>query len=65
LGQLSRQERDLALEFYKQEKAEKIENKKRMAEAMGITIGTLRVRAYRVRKRLEDCITNCLTIPIA
>jgi DNA-directed RNA polymerase specialized sigma24 family protein len=65
LGELSHQERDLALEFYKYEKAEKIENKKRMAEAMGITTGTLRIRAYRVRKHLEDCVTKCLTIPIA
>jgi DNA-directed RNA polymerase specialized sigma24 family protein len=65
LGELSHQERDLALEFYKHEKAEKIANKKRMAEAMGITTGSLRVRAYRVRKHLEDCVTKCLTIPIA
>jgi DNA-directed RNA polymerase specialized sigma24 family protein len=64
LGQLSRQERDLAVEFYKQEKAEKIENKKRMAEAMGITTGTLRVRAYRVRKQLEGCITKCMAVSI-
>jgi RNA polymerase sigma factor (sigma-70 family) len=60
LSQLTPQDRDFTLQLYKYEGAEKIEQKRRMAEQMGITTGTLRVRAYRVRKQLETCINGCL-----
>jgi RNA polymerase sigma factor (sigma-70 family) len=59
LGQLAEHDRNLTLEFYRYDKSEKIENKKRIAEQMGITSANLRVRAYRIRKQLEDCITKC------
>jgi RNA polymerase sigma factor (sigma-70 family) len=59
LEHLAEHDRDLSLEFYRYDKAEKIENKKRIAEQMGITTANLRVRAYRIRKQLEDCITKC------
>jgi hypothetical protein len=51
---LDQHDRGLALEYYRYNKTEKIEIKKRMAEQMGITTANLRVRAYRVRKQLED-----------
>jgi RNA polymerase sigma factor (sigma-70 family) len=60
--QLSERDRDLIFEYYKYEKSQKIENKRKMAEAMGITLGGLRVRAFRARQQLEDCITNCVAL---
>ena len=59
---LSRPDSDLILEYYRYDKAQKIENKRIMAQELGITTGALRVRAFRARQRLEDCITNCIAM---
>jgi DNA-directed RNA polymerase specialized sigma24 family protein len=52
--------RALALEYYQHDKAEKIANKRRMAERFGISLGALRVRALRARRELECCLRRCL-----
>lgn len=52
--------RELILEYYREEKRAMIENRKRLAERMGITPNALRVRADRVRNSLEKCVANCL-----
>src|SRR5262245_7605671 len=52
--------RALVLEYYQHDKGEKIANKKRMAERLGISAGTLRVRAFRARRELESCLCRCL-----
>jgi DNA-directed RNA polymerase specialized sigma24 family protein len=57
---LSHQDRELVFDYYRYDKTEKIENKRKMAQNMGITAGALRVRAFRARQHLEDCITNCI-----
>ena len=52
--------RELILEYYREEKRAMIENRKRLAERVGITPNALRVRADRVRNSLEKCVANCL-----
>jgi DNA-directed RNA polymerase specialized sigma24 family protein len=52
--------RELILEYYREEKRAMIENRKRLAERMGVTLNALRVRADRVRNSLEKCVANCL-----
>jgi DNA-directed RNA polymerase specialized sigma24 family protein len=52
--------RELIMEYYREEKRAMIENRKRLAERMGITPNALRVRADRVRNSLEKCVANCL-----
>jgi len=52
--------RELIMEYYREEKRAMIENRKRLAERMGITPNALRVRADRVRNSLEKCLANCL-----
>jgi DNA-directed RNA polymerase specialized sigma24 family protein len=42
------------------EKGQKIEDKRRIASTMGIAPTALRVRAYRIRRRLEDCVARKL-----
>lgn len=59
-NRLSEEERELILAYYRYEKTPKIENKREMAEARGITVGALRVRAHRIRSRLQDCVMKCL-----
>src|SRR5262245_50152142 len=52
--------RELILEYYKEEKQAMIENRKRLAERMGATPNALRVRADRIRNNLQKCVANCL-----
>jgi len=52
--------RELILEYYREDKQAMIENRKRLAERMGVTPNALRVRADRIRNNLQKCVANCL-----
>jgi DNA-directed RNA polymerase specialized sigma24 family protein len=58
---LNEQDQELILEYYQYEKSRKIKSRIDMAQGLGISVTALRARAFRVRKRLEDCINNCVT----
>lgn len=53
-------DRILILEYFDKEKREKIEHRRAMAEARGITLNTLRMRVHRINADLEKCIVACL-----
>ena len=52
--------RELILEYYREEKQAMIENRKRLAERMKATPNALRVRVERIRNNLQKCVANCL-----
>lgn len=60
LKRLSAEERELIVRYYEKEKQAKIEHRAELARRLGISLGTLRVRAYRLRVTLEQCIEECL-----
>lgn len=60
LGQLPRAKRELILAYYAKEKQAKIDHRSEMARQLGLSTETLRVRAYRIRATLEECIERCL-----
>ena len=60
LETLSSDNRELILAYYQGEKGEKIENRKKMLERLGIPVNTLRMRALRLRERLQSCVEDCL-----
>ncbi len=60
LGELSAENREIIVGYYKGEKREKIENRTRLAESLRIPNNALRNRAVRLRDKLEFCITDCL-----
>jgi DNA-directed RNA polymerase specialized sigma24 family protein len=60
LGQLPAPNRTLIVEYYKEEKALKIEQRKRQAELLSMSLNALRLRASRIRADLEQCINSCL-----
>lgn len=60
LSGLTLENREIIVGYYKGEKREKIENRNRLAEKLGIPNNALRNRAVRLRDKLENCITNCL-----
>jgi DNA-directed RNA polymerase specialized sigma24 family protein len=57
---LPAEDREIILQYYQYDKAQKIENKRNLAAVFGITTATLRVRAFRVRKQLEKLVMECM-----
>jgi DNA-directed RNA polymerase specialized sigma24 family protein len=60
LEQLSPDTRKLILHYYQGDKGDKIKNRKVLTELFGIPASTLRMRALRVRERLQLCAENCV-----
>ena len=59
LQTLSPDNRELILQYYQGEKGEKIENRKKLLDRLGIPVNTLRMRALRLRERLQACVEEC------
>jgi RNA polymerase sigma factor (sigma-70 family) len=53
-------DRELVRQYYQGDSGAKIEKRRRMAESLGIQINALRIRALRIREKLEECVTRCL-----
>jgi len=60
LQTLSADNRELILEYYQGEKSEKIQNRKKLLEKLRIPVNTLRMRALRLRERLQGCVEECV-----
>lgn len=60
LARLSSNSRALIEEYYSAEKKAKIDLHKRLAQQFGITASVLRLRALRIRQKLQTCIEHCL-----
>ena len=60
LQRLSEDKRELIVGYYAKEKQAKIDHRTEMAARLGISVETLRVKAYRIRATLEQCIERCL-----
>jgi DNA-directed RNA polymerase specialized sigma24 family protein len=53
--------RHLVLTYYEGEGQEKITNRRKLADELGITLRALRLRIYHIRLQLRDCMEVCLT----
>lgn len=60
LEKLSTNNRDLVARYYQGERKAKIDNRKRIAEELGITLDALRIRAHRLRRQLQQCVFQCI-----
>ena len=58
---LSPDNRELILQYYQGEKGEKIQNRKKLLEQLGVPVNTLRMRALRLRERLQGCVEQCVS----
>lgn len=54
------QKKEMILSYYVGERHLKIENRKAMADRLGIPLNALRVRMHRIRTSLERCIQRCV-----
>jgi DNA-directed RNA polymerase specialized sigma24 family protein len=60
LQTLSGDNRELILQYYDGEKGVKIQNRKKLMDRLGIPVNTLRMRALRLRERLQSCVEECV-----
>lgn len=60
LLKLGPDKRELILGYYAKEKQAKIDHRNELAQKFGITVETLRVRVFRIRESLAECIQRCL-----
>src|SRR5215467_7629055 len=58
LARLSRQDRYLILHYYDGDKGERIKSRKELSRLLGIGASSLRMRALRVREKLQLCVEN-------
>jgi DNA-directed RNA polymerase specialized sigma24 family protein len=57
---LTQRSKELVLEYYREEKHEKINLRKQQADKLNIPLNALRIRACRIRAKLESCVIDCL-----
>ncbi len=60
LERLSAQQKDLVLRYYTGDRAVRIRNRKELARELGIEANNLRIRAFRIRAKLEKWIEDDL-----
>ena len=63
LNKLAIESQTLILKYYLDERRAKIESRRQLAEALGIPLNALRIRAHRIRAVLETCVRDCLAQP--
>jgi DNA-directed RNA polymerase specialized sigma24 family protein len=61
MQRLARGDRELVLQYYKEDKRAKIEHRKKLAAQLGIAINALRIRAFKIRQILQTCVQECVT----
>jgi RNA polymerase sigma factor (sigma-70 family) len=59
LSRLEEEQRALLLDYYKDEKGEKIARRRQMAECLGVSVNALSIRACRLREKLQACVQKC------
>ena len=60
-GNLKPDERELIVNYYREEERAKIENRRAMAAKLGVTSNALSIRACRIRDKLETCMRECMS----
>ena len=59
LHNLKPEQRQLVLEYYRDEGREKIEHRRELAKRLGISMNALGIRACRIRSALQTCLHAC------
>jgi RNA polymerase sigma factor (sigma-70 family) len=60
LLELRPQDRELIIKYYQGETSIKVKNRKLLAERLDIPLNALRIRALRIREKLEGCLERYL-----
>lgn len=60
VARLSESDRDLLLQYHRAEGQNESEYRKSLAQALGIAPNALRIRVYRIRVALKECVEKCV-----
>lgn len=60
LKKLSNDNRELILNYYAKDKQAKIDHRNHLAKKLGMSVESLRVKVFRIRNTLAQCIERCL-----
>ena len=60
-GKLEAANREMIVSYYYGEERVKIENRRALAEKLGISTNALTIRACRIRDKLEGCVGKCVS----
>jgi DNA-directed RNA polymerase specialized sigma24 family protein len=60
MQRLTAKSRELILTYYGQDRGAKIDQRKELAERLGIGSNALWIRVHRIRKNLLECVNGCL-----
>ena len=60
MRKLSAESRRLILDYYEWDKRAKIDSRRELARRMGMELENLRVKIFRIRSSLHNCIDKCL-----
>ena len=52
--------RELVLQYYQQEGKAKIDQRKELAGRLGVGVNTLRMRVFRIKESLAECVVECV-----
>jgi DNA-directed RNA polymerase specialized sigma24 family protein len=63
LQELRPEQRELAIDYYRDVGQQKIERRRDIAARLGISMNALGIRACRLRNTLEACVETCCTKP--
>lgn len=59
LGEFSAENRRIVTAYYDTDERTMIATRKRLADSMGVSLNTLRIRVCRLKSKLEDCTIDC------
>jgi DNA-directed RNA polymerase specialized sigma24 family protein len=62
LDQLAPNSRRMIERYYAEDRQAKIDLRKRIAAEFGISLNILRLRALRIREKLQTCVEQCLEV---
>lgn len=63
LATLNEQDRELILRYFQGHNSDRINNRRKMAESIGLSIEALRMRAHRIMSCLKKCVRHCVAEP--
>lgn len=58
LDALPPDQRELVLDYHQGEGRNRIDNRRRIADRLGVPLNALRIRVHRIRVKLEECVRN-------
>ena len=61
LEESTAENRQFFLRYHQGEKSARIEAREQLAKELGIALNALRIRAHRIRTKLESCVEQCVS----